>query len=123
MGAQRASWQAAFAAEMAWLSKQEHLQALLDLVKAFETIPHDLVAKAAMEKGYNLVILRLSFAAYRLQRAVGIDGVFFTKDPGSARHHCWIGICDVGAGRTPARSNGTRPAEVVSIISQLEIVR
>ena len=76
MGAQRASWQAAFAAEMAGLSKQEHLQALLDLVKAFETIPHDLVAKAAMEKGYNLVILRLSFAAYRLQRAVGIDGVF-----------------------------------------------
>jgi hypothetical protein len=76
MGAQRASWEASFTAEMAGLFKQQHLQALLDLVKAFETIPHDLLCQAAKEKGYNLVILRLSLAAYRLCRAVGIDGVF-----------------------------------------------
>ena len=76
MGAQRASQQAAFSAEMAGLLKQEHLQALFDLVKAFETIRHDLVVMAAKDKGYNLVILRLSLAAYRLRRAVGIDGVF-----------------------------------------------
>ena len=40
MGPQRAAWEAAFAAEMAGLRKQEHIQALLDLVKAFEMIPH-----------------------------------------------------------------------------------
>ena len=63
MGAQRAAWEAAFAAEMAGLQRQEHLQALLDLVKAFEMIPHELLAKAAKENGYNLAILRLSLAA------------------------------------------------------------
>ena len=76
MGAQRASWEAAFAAEMAGLSKIAHFQALLDLVKAFETIPHDLLVIAAGQKGYSMVILRLSLAAYRLWRSVGIDGVF-----------------------------------------------
>ena len=76
MGAQRAAWEAAFAAEVAGLQRQEHLQALLDLVKAFEMIPHALLVKAAREKGYNLAILRLSLAAYRLWRSVGVDGTF-----------------------------------------------
>ena len=76
MGAQRASWETAFSAEMAGLLQQDHFQALLDLVKAFETIPHDLLCKAAKEKVYNLVVLRLSLAAYRLCRAVDIDGAF-----------------------------------------------
>ena len=49
MGAQRASWEAASTAEVAGLMKVDHLQALLDLVKAFETIPHDMVAVAAKE--------------------------------------------------------------------------
>eukprot|EP00973_Karenia_brevis_P057896 8058546-Karenia_brevis.AAC.1 len=61
---------------MACLSKLQHLQALLDLLKCFEKNPHDLVAKAARERGYNLVILKLSLAAYRLHRSVSIDGVF-----------------------------------------------
>ena len=52
------------------------MQALLDLVKAFETIPHDLLFNAAREKGYSLVILRLSIASYRLWRVVGIGGIF-----------------------------------------------
>ena len=76
MGAQRAWWEAAFSAEIAGLSEQDHLQALLDLVKTFETIPHDLLYQAAKQKGYNLAILRLSVAAYRLWRAVGIDVIF-----------------------------------------------
>jgi hypothetical protein len=79
MGAARASWQAAFTAEMACLLKEEHVQALLDLVKAFETIPHDLLVKAAIDKGYNLVVLRLSLAAYRLSRVIGIDGIYSRK--------------------------------------------
>ena len=76
MGAQRASWQAAFASEMAAIMKLDHAQALLDLVKAFEMIPHHLVVQAALDRGYNLVVLRLSLAAYKLGRAVGIDGAF-----------------------------------------------
>jgi hypothetical protein len=76
MGAQRASWQAAFVSEMAAIAKMDHAQALLDLVKAFETIPHHLVVEAAKAKGYNLIVLRLSLASYMIRRSVGIEGVF-----------------------------------------------
>ena len=76
MGAQRAAWTMAFRAEAAALSAQEHAVALLDLVKAFERVPHHLLAAAAARKGYPLVLLRLSLAAYRMQRAIGIEGVF-----------------------------------------------
>eukprot|EP00973_Karenia_brevis_P056666 7882836-Karenia_brevis.AAC.1 len=74
-GAQRAAWQAAFMAECAALDGQDHAQALLDLVKAFEKIPHHALVSAALAKGYNMAVLRLSLAAYRLARSVGIDGV------------------------------------------------
>ena len=76
MGAQRASWEAAFVAEMAALQRIDHVQFLLDLVKAFETIPHDKLAEAANAKGYSLSLLRLSIAAYRLRRSIGVAGVF-----------------------------------------------
>ena len=52
------------------------MASLLDLVKAFERVPHRLVAEAALRWGFNLVVLRLSFAAYRLHRAIGVDGTF-----------------------------------------------
>jgi hypothetical protein len=76
MGAQRAAWTIAFRAEAAALTAQEHAVALLDLVKAFERVPHHLLAIAAARKGYPLVLLRLSLAAYRLQRVLGCEGVF-----------------------------------------------
>ena len=38
----RAAWQSAFAAEKAALREDEFAAALLDLLKAFETVPHDL---------------------------------------------------------------------------------
>ena len=76
MGAQRASWQAAFAAESAARSGNYFAQSLLDLVKAFEMIPHHLIIKAARKHGFSPWILRLSLAAYRLPRAIGVDGVY-----------------------------------------------
>jgi len=51
MGAQRAAWQAAFVAELAYLQRLDHVQILLDLVKAFETIPHCKLIAAARAKG------------------------------------------------------------------------
>ena len=91
MGAQRVSWQIVLSIAMAGPSKQEHLQTWLDLVKAFfETIPHDPAAKAAKQKGYGVLILRLSMAAYRMWRAVGTEEFFFAHDPSGARHHRWI---------------------------------
>jgi len=72
MGAQKA----AFVAEAACVAKNDHIQSLLDLVKAFETVPHHILAAAAGPRSYCKILLRLSLAAYRLQRTIGIDGVF-----------------------------------------------
>ena len=44
MGAQKAAWQAAFDSECAALTGTNHAQSLLDLVKAFETVPHEVLA-------------------------------------------------------------------------------
>ena len=75
MSAQRAAWQVAFQAESAALSKQHFAHSLLDLVKAFEKVPHYRVAMAARKHGYNLTVLRLTFAAYRINRVIGVLGV------------------------------------------------
>jgi hypothetical protein len=76
MGAQRAAWVAAFRAEAAAVSGLEYAAGLLDLVKAFERVPHHLLARAAQQRGYDISVLRLSLAAYRVARSVGIDGVY-----------------------------------------------
>ena len=54
-----------FAAEVAALSEQVHAASLLDLVKAFETVSHAILASKAVEAACNLVMLRLSLAAYK----------------------------------------------------------
>ena len=76
MGAQRAAWSAAFEAEFAAASGHDHAAALLDLVKAFEMIPHRDLVRAAKEVGFSLKVLRMSLAAYRTARTVGVDGVY-----------------------------------------------
>ena len=74
MGAQKAAWMAAYRAEVASTVANEHVQALLDMTKAFETIPHEALVRTAKKYKYNLALLRLSIAAYRMERTVGIDG-------------------------------------------------
>ena len=76
MSAQNAAWQAAFTAECAALEHLDHVQSLLDLVKAFETVPHAILAALAHDLGFPMALLRLSLAAYRLARSVGIDGAY-----------------------------------------------
>ena len=66
-------------AETANLDGDAFAAALLDLVKAFETVPHDVLVRAAHAKGYPLPLLRLCLAAYRLQRAIGVDGIYSRK--------------------------------------------
>ncbi len=39
-------------------------------------LPHDWLAAKAAKHGYSLRLMRLSIAAYRLGRALGIAGVF-----------------------------------------------
>ena len=75
MGAQRAAWLAALRAEVAGIAKNIKIQTLLDMTKAFETIPHGKLVATAHKFGYNLALLRLSLASYRLPRTIGCDGV------------------------------------------------
>ena len=49
---------------------------MLDLVKAFETVPHYILVQVAIELGYPLVLLRLCLTSYRLKRSIGIEGVY-----------------------------------------------
>ena len=76
MGSSVATWKAAFAAEGAKVGGKHLVAVLLDLVKAFEMIPHAALYEAAKEYGYNLVILRLSIASYRLLRVISRAGVY-----------------------------------------------
>ena len=76
MGAQRAAWVEAFTVEAAALQQEEQAQALLDLTKAFELVDHSKLVDAAIKRKYPLAILKLSLAAYRLPRSIGIDGNF-----------------------------------------------
>ena len=74
-GAQRAAWLSSLAAENAHLAKRDYAQTLIDLVKAFERVPHFVLIQFAIKWRYCLVTLRLSVAAYRLARHICIDGV------------------------------------------------
>ena len=74
-GAQAAAFQTALVAETAKLGGDEFAASLLDLVKAFETVPHDVLVRAAHAKGYPLPLLRLCLAAYRLTRVIGVAGI------------------------------------------------
>jgi hypothetical protein len=67
---------AAFEAELATAKGLDHAAALIDLVKAFEMIPHVHLVQAARQHGFSLKVLRLSLAAYRIARVIGVDGVF-----------------------------------------------
>ncbi len=68
MGALRASWQVAFRAESAARAGKHYAQALLDLVKAFDKVPHCHVVNAAKRHGFNLWVLRMSLLTYRIPK-------------------------------------------------------
>ena len=70
----RAAWLAALDAENAAGNRALQAQALLDLVKSFEAVPHAALWEAAKRRGYPLATLRLALAAYLAPRTVVIDG-------------------------------------------------
>ena len=71
-----ASWKQAARAELTQTSKHiEFANVMLDMVKAFERVPYQWLVAQGAECGYNIAILRLSIAAYRLARTITVDGV------------------------------------------------
>ena len=75
MGAQKAAFQISVVAEIAALEHDDFGVGLLDLVKAFETVPHRVLVAIAIDLGYPLPLLRLCLASYRLKRSIGVEGV------------------------------------------------
>ena len=78
-GAQMAAWQFAANAEAASYESAVHAAGLLDIEKAFERIPHDILVREARAREYPLRLLKLSLSSYRVARIVGVGGVFSKK--------------------------------------------
>ena len=75
-GANVAAWKQAAQAELASYSRfDEYLCMLLDLVKAFDRVPHKWLVLNAQHYGFPLLILRVSMAAYLLGRVICVDGI------------------------------------------------
>ena len=77
MGADVAAWKQAARAELAATAQYRigYAQALLDLVKAFDRIPHWLIVREAIALGYPLWFIRLSLQAYELKPVIRIRKV------------------------------------------------
>ena len=75
-GSTVAAWKQAARAELAaTVRAADYGIGLLDLAKAFERVPWDWLVTQAAKFGYNLYLLRLSLAAYALERTINIQGV------------------------------------------------
>ena len=102
--ASRAAWLSAWEAEDADLSDEHYAQALLDLEKAFETVPHEALWHAARKHGYPLSVLRLALKAYVAPRVISCDGAFSRK---------------VKASRGITAGSGTATAELRALLLDL----
>ena len=74
-----AAWSMAARAEASLAHRVAFAAVLLDMVKAFERVPHDVLVQMAVAYGYPLHIIRLSIASYLLERVVRIGGTFSVK--------------------------------------------
>lgn len=74
-GADIAAWKQGARAELASvIPDAEYVQCLLDLVKAFDRVPYQLLIREAKRLGYPLWVMRLSIATYTEPRRIRIDG-------------------------------------------------
>ena len=76
MSAAKAAWTSAWEAEAASTKSGLYGQTLLDLVKAFESVPHEQLWRAADKHNYPMPVLRLALAASRMPRSVGCEGAY-----------------------------------------------
>ena len=77
MGATVVAWKPGFRAELAAESGRTvyYCEALLDLVKAFDLVPHWVLIREGLELGYPLWLLRLSLATYKTKRVLRVRKV------------------------------------------------
>ena len=55
--------------------KAAYAQGLLDLVKAFDSVPYGILVREAKQLGYPLRILRLSLLTYVMPRTLRLGSV------------------------------------------------
>ena len=72
-GADVAAWKQTYLAELAKAKRKEYVAFLLDLVKAFDTVPFDVLIEHGVVLSYCLWILRLCILVYTLERVLFID--------------------------------------------------
>ena len=75
-GADVAAWRQAYLAELAKAKRTDYVASLLDLVKAFDTVPFEVLIAHGVALSYCLWILRLCILAYTLGRVLIIDGCY-----------------------------------------------
>ena len=73
-GADVAAWRQAYLAELAKAKRKDYAASFLDLVKAFDTVPFDVLLAHGIALSYCLWILRLCILSYTLGRVLIIDG-------------------------------------------------
>ena len=73
-GADVAAWKQNLLGEAAHFMELPYVSSLLDLVKAFDSVPFDCLVECATRLGYNLYLLRLSIASYLLARVLNVEG-------------------------------------------------
>ena len=73
-GADVAAWKQSLLAEAARTHLLPYLCTLLDLVKAFDSVPFDVLAQCGARLSYNLFLLRLSVSSYLLARVLEVEG-------------------------------------------------
>ena len=76
-GSTVAAWKQGFRAELAAEGGRNvnYCQALLDLVKAFDYVPHWVLIREGLNLGYPLWLLRLSISTYKMSRVVRVKKV------------------------------------------------
>ena len=66
-------------AEASLADRSSFAAVMLDMVKASERVPHDVLVQLAVANQYPLHMIRLSIASYLLERVVWFGGTFSAK--------------------------------------------
>ena len=70
---ERCVWQHALCDSWANASKQEAVTVLVDIIKCYEQVPHQILVEEIVATGYPIRIARVCVAIYRATRFITVD--------------------------------------------------
>ena len=94
MGSTVAAWKQGFRVELTTESgwTVNYCEALLDLVKAFDYVPHWVLIRESRPLGYTFWLLRLSIATYKMSRVLRVRKVVSGLVWAVMGHDRWIRV-------------------------------